>query len=1093
MTSARNQEANAELRRRVYNTFANLNYEICNAASEQAGNYTPTGRTHDGEVVLVPRLRAALPGLNPHIPSEMRTPAFDAAIAALRDGPALLSPAEANRFIYNLLKNGVPVTLSPEQSGASEAYQETIRLIDWTTPTSNDFLLVSNFWLNDGEGRGRLDFVGFVNGLPFLLPLALDPGRRENPLQHLYETTISDHKRRFPRLFWYNALILLSDGPHSKVGSMTAPWEFFSAWKRIASEDEPGDTSLETLLRGTCEKNRLLDIVENFTLFYRRPGGLDKIIGRNHQYLGVNAAFARMQNHRELQGKLGVFWHTQGAGKSYSMIFFEEKVQRKLPGNWRFIIITDRIDLDEQIYESFANVGAVTEPEESARVEEIKDLNQRLRENHKILFMLLHKFVNRPTPEEIAAIPNTDALIVMTDEAHRSEYADMATNMRTLLGQASYLGFTGTPLIGDEIHRTRVVFGPYISKYSFLQAIKEGVTVPLIYINRTPQLSLRVEEVARRLKALEKDSRLDDRQKQKLRRELFQEQELVKSGPHLDFVARDIVEHMVNRGYRGKAMIVCLDKLTTVRMYNRVRAFWPQYLANLEQRLTKEQDEDQRTELAEKIAYMRSMDLADDLAVVVSSGEQNEDDAFARFNRENPQEEVDIRPHYERFKREKLDKRFKDEKDSLRIAFVCAMWMTGFDVPALSTLYLDHHMQLHTLMQALARPNRLFGAEKTHGQIVDYVGIYEELLDALKIYARPEEESSEFELEMPFSEKQELLEQLEQALDELERFCQQQGIDLPRLLTTQTTASSKREREAAAQEAANLLLVPEDLKLNFLGRVWFVYHLYKALQPDSEASRFAPRIRFFRQVQQTIFAALNATDISEVLDKARKMLAEEIQVQAYEQRWSREQPDQPIGEFDLSKIDLSELSQSMNSGNAYLQAERLRSLLKQKLQQMIRTNPQRINYLNELEELVDKHNETSANNADYPAELIAFARTVQAEERRALRELLSEEELALADLLVAEEKCTARDWEGIKVIARKLLSNLKGSERLRVNNWYNKSEINSGIINLIRNALDALPSDSYPPERYHQKVDEVYRYVRSRYEDFSGDDGPLSA
>ena len=1090
MTLARDQRENEELRRRVLNAFSDLGYEILDATSEQTGDYAPTGRAHDGEVVLRSRLRAALLRLNTHIPQEVRAGAVDAAIERLLSEPELLAPAEANRAVYRLLKDGVTVKLSAPTGSSSEEVQEMVRLIEWTNCADNDFLLVSNFWVSGREGRGRLDFVGFVNGLPLLLPVARAPGRREHPLQRLYESEISDHKRRFPQLFWYNALILLSDGPRGKLGSMTAPWEHFSEWKRVESEDEPGDTSLETMLLGTCERTRLLDIVENFTLYRERAGGLDKIIARNHQYLGVNAAFARMQHHSELEGKLGVFWHTQGAGKSYSMIFFEEKVQRKLPGNWRFLVITDRIDLDEQIYKNFAAVGVVTEQRESARVSEIKDLLPRLRENHKVLFMLLHKFQDRPTPADVASIPNGDSLIVMTDEAHRSEYADMATHMHTLLPQALYLGFTGTPLIGEEIHRTRAVFGPYISKYPFMQAIEEGVTVRLVYTNRTPELSLNVAAVVRKLRELEKDTGLDEKKKQKLRSSIFQEKEFLRTGPHLDFVARDIVSHLVNRGYRGKAMIVCLDKLTTVRMYNRVRALWPEYQVHLERVLASEQDEEQRAELAEKLAYMRSMNLDTDLAVVVSSGEQGDDDAFARFNRDNPQEQVDIRPHSERFSREKLDEKFKDEDDPLRIVFVCAMWMTGFDVPALSTLYLDHPMKEHTLMQALARPNRLFGSEKHYGEIVDYVGIYQDLLDALNTYARPEYELPASSLELPFSQKEELRDQLEQALIDLEAFCHQHGIDVPHYLAAQAAASSKSQRDSVVQGMANALLLSEDVKLNYLSRAWFAHHLYRALQPDSETSRFSAHIRLYRKVTQAIFEAMNCVDVSEVLGRARGILAEETAVNEYETRWSRDNPDRPIGEFDLSKINFDQLERSMRAGNAYLQAERLRSVLQQRLQQMIRQNPGRIDYLNRLEELVDTHNETSANNADYPAALIDLARDIRAEEQRAQREHLSEEELAIADLLIAEHEPAAGDWEPVKTIARNMLANLRKSGRM-VDNWYNKQEMNSSIKMIIITALQDLPT-SYSTAQYHQKVEEAYRHVRLHYEDYGGD-GPISA
>lgn len=269
-----------------------------------------------------------------------------------------------------------------------------------------------------------------------------------------------------------------------------------------------------------------------------------------------------------------------------------------------------------------------------------------------------------------------------------------------------------------------------------------------------------------------------------------------------------------------------------------------------------------------------------------------------------------------------------------------------------------------------------------------------------------------------------------------------------------------------------------------------MHHLYRALQPASEVLRFAPRIRLFRQIQQIIFAAINGADVSEVLPQARHILAEEMAVHAYELRWSRVDPDTPIGEFDLSKINLDELSRNMQPGNAYLQAERLRSLLNQRLQQMIHVNPRRINYLDRLEALIDKHNETSANNADYPAELIELARAVQSEEQRATREALSEEELALADLLIAEHAATADDWPRLKTIARDLLAKLKSSGHM-AHNWYNKDDLKAGVLNIIRDALNTLP-DSYSRAQYLQKVDEVARHVRSFYANY-GSDGPLSA
>jgi type I restriction enzyme, R subunit len=1118
MAFAYNQAESEALGQYTQRLFASLNYEILDAADEQDGNCSVTGREHDGEVVLKDRLIASLSALNTHIPLDVRTQAIEKAVEIVSASRALLDPAEANREIYKLLKDGVHVQIkAPGDYTAQEGQQETVRVINWDTDRAeeNDFLLVSNFWVSGREGRGRLDFVGFINGLPLLLPIMRVASGQENPLQRVYETDLSDYKRRFPNLFWYNACILLSDGQRSKIGSVTATWDYFADWKRIESEEEVGDTTVATLIIGICAKARLLDIVENFTLFRKDAGTLSKIIGRNHQYLGVNAAFARMQRFRELHGKLGVFWHTQGAGKSYSMIFFEQKVHRKVPGNWRFVVITDRLDLDQQIYENFSKVDAVTESEEAVRVSRIKDLALRLRENHSILFILIQKFQpERPTnkgrrevqfqpgdvPEQeaitdtgranaatIGAIAESDEIIVMTDEAHRSEGGDLAGYMRNALPNASYLGFTGTPLIGEEIHRTRDIFGPYVSKYPFLQAIEDHVTVPLIYDNHTPRVALNFPEVVQALEEAEQKRPLNDREKQKLISEVFRKRELYKTSAYLDFVAKDIVAHCMGRGYMGKVMVVCVDKLTTVRLYNRVQKEWRDYQEQLRQQLAVVKDQEEYAKLAARLDYASTTDMA----VVVSEAETREDDAFARFNEANPQEQVEIQSHYDRFKCEKLDENFKKESHPFRIAFVCAMWITGFDVPCLSTLYLVHPMTMHTLMQALARPNRLNGSEKKYGQIVDYVGIYEELMEALKTYARPEQGFSAATAEMPFSEKGELIRELAQALDELEQFCQQQGAHIQQEFAALMAARTKMERDVHIERIANTLVMSEDVKLNYLSRTWYVYHLYQALLPDNEVSPFAARIRALRQVQQTIFAAMNCVAIDDVLAQARHIIAENAAVYDYELRWSGDSSDVILGNFDLSKVNFDDLASNMQTGNTFLQAEQLRSFLQQKLRQMIQVNPQRVSYLDRLMNIVRKHNDRSADYADYPTEMVELTREVHEEELRSSREQLSEEGLAIADLLLLHVSQAEIEWPEIKEIARSLLIRL-GSSNTLVDNWYNKPDMNSQVKLIIRDELDKLP-DAYSPSQYQQKYEEVYRYIRAYHRNVGGGSGPMSA
>jgi len=341
-----------------------------------------------------------------------------------------MSMAAANREIYHLLKSGVRVPV-PDPEGDGETV-EVVRVIDWDNPYNNDFFLCSQFWVTGEMYTRRADLVGFVNGLPLVF-IELKAAHRR--LETAFTRNLRDYKDTIPQLFWPNGLIILSNGSQSRVGSVTAGWEHFAGWKRVGSEDEAGRVSLETMLRGVCEPARLLDLVENFSLFQEAPGGLIKLISKNHQYLGVDNALEALVNIRRREGKLGVFWHTQGSGKSVSMIFFAQKVLRKIPGNWTFVIVTDRQELDGQIYKNFVSTGVVTEGR--AQAESSRHLRQLLSEDHRYVFTLIHKFrTEQGVPHPV--LSERRDIIVITDEAHRSQYDILALNMRTALPSASF-------------------------------------------------------------------------------------------------------------------------------------------------------------------------------------------------------------------------------------------------------------------------------------------------------------------------------------------------------------------------------------------------------------------------------------------------------------------------------------------------------------------------------------------------------------------------------------------------------------------------------------------------------------------------------
>ena len=476
--------------------FETLGWQTVSALDEVLGKSGTLGRETKGDVVLVGRLRAALTRFNPSLPPE----AIQTALDELTRDRSAMSLEAANREVYQFLKDGVAVSVPDLEHGGQRT--ERLRVIDWESPENNDFLLVSQLSVVGNLYTCRPDLVGFVNGLPWVVIELKKPGV---PARAAFDENLTHYKQQVPQLFWYNTFLIASNGTDSRIGSLTADWERFFEWKRIEREDEPRRVSLEVMLRGTCDPTRLLDLVENFTLFSEHKAGLVKIIGQNHQYLGVNNAITSMQEARKKgHGRAGVFWQTQGSGKSFSMVFFAQKVLRKLSGNWTFVVVTDRVELDQQIAKTFKAVGAVTATEgDRCHAASGAELRTLLRGNHRYVFTLIHKF---QTPERLT---DRSDVIVMTDEAHRSQYDTLALNMRSALPKALFLAFTGTPLIAGE-ERTREVFGDYVSIYDFQQSVEDGATVPLFYENRTPELQLINPELNDDLYELIEKADLDD-------------------------------------------------------------------------------------------------------------------------------------------------------------------------------------------------------------------------------------------------------------------------------------------------------------------------------------------------------------------------------------------------------------------------------------------------------------------------------------------------------------------------------------------------------------------------------------------------------
>ena len=679
------------------------------------------GRVSDREVVLVRYLQVKLMEFNPGLPAD----AYRDAVRQIMESSAAQSLVATNRDKYALLKDGVQVSFRNEKG---ELVKRRLRIFDFNEPANNHFLAVRELWVKGDLYRRRADVVGFVNGIPLLF-VELKNIHKDN--RAAYEKNLADYKDTVPQLFHHNALIVIANGIEAKIGSITSRFEHFLEWKRLA-EEEPGLVDMQTLLKGVCDKRNFMDLVENFIVFDDSSGQTVKIIARNHQLLGVNRAIDAVLKREGRQGKLGVFWHTQGAGKSYSMVFFTRKVHRKLGGNFTFLICTDRDDLDTQIYKTFAGCGLVDNDRDPCRAANGEHLAALLNEHKTYVFTLVQKFNKDIAPEAGYSLRND--IIVITDEAHRTHYGTLSLNMRNALPHASYIGFTGTPLFKDD-EITRRVFGDYVSTYDFQRAVEDRATVPLYYDARGDKLGVSIGDLNERIAAkLEEIDTGDINVRERLEKELKRDYHVITAAKRLDHIVRDFVEHYSTAWESGKAMFVCIDKVTCVRMYDRIDKKWRKRIETLEKALPSAVDEQEYVHRKRQIEWMRATRMA-----VVVSEEQGEVDKFRKWK-------LDITPHRKLIKdgfelddgkRIDLDEAFKKADHPFRIAIVCAMWLTGFDVPSLSTIYLDKPLKAHTLMQAIARANRV-NEGKNNGLIVDYCGILKNLRKALATFVGTE-------------------------------------------------------------------------------------------------------------------------------------------------------------------------------------------------------------------------------------------------------------------------------------------------------------------------------------------------------------------
>jgi type I restriction enzyme R subunit len=872
--------------------------------------------------------------------------------------------------------------------------------------------------------------------------------------------------------------------------------------------------------------DRLLDIVENFILFDEsKPGATRKVVARNHQVLGVNQAVESVKRqellkqqfplgerlrHRVVElpleraepkrrakknkdqvedkaqvaetpdlpsfvpegpvniierahpdlGRLGVFWHTQGSGKSYSMAFFAEKVRRTLPGNFTFLLMTDRDDLDDQIYGTFVGCGIADD--KTPRAASGANLEKLLKENHRYVFSLIHKFNQDVKPDE--PYSERDDIIVISDEAHRTQAGRLARNMRLALPNAAFIGFTGTPLFKhDQI--TKRIFGDYVSRYDFKRSEQDGATVKLVYENRGEKLGVARIDLNDRIAQKIEEAELNPDQAALLDKLLGKDYEIITADERLDKIAADFVEHCATRWESGKVLFVCIDKITCARVHHRIIPRWKaktDAVRAAAQDAARARREDEAAKLAAQAAW-----LDETIIEIIISEAQNEVADFKKWG-------FDIIPHRALMKqgfdvpggeRVDVETAFKDPKHKFRVAIVCAMWLTGFDVECLSTLYIDKPMKAHTLMQAVARANRVY-PEKDFGLIVDYNGMLKSLRAALAQYALGDTGTAGGAIIAPVEER---VQALLEAIEATEFHLRSLGFDPATLI-----GSTGFVRIAGIKNAVDAVYTTDESKRRFEILARQVFIRFRSLLMEPTVFQHAERHDNIEAIYKKLTERRDTADVTQLLKELHRIVNEAIRTQAPGQ-------DQVEGlMFDLSQIDLEKLRAEFAKKvqRKATTVQDIRDIVEQKLAEMLARNPARMDYQRKYEEIVADYNREKDRTTieETFRRLIELVNSLDDEQKRATREGLSEDELALFDLLQRDDlDKTAR--ERVKQASRELLASIK-ARLAELDRFWEKEQTKADVeVFILDQVYASLPTPPFTVDEKKLVASSVYAHV----------------
>ena len=1012
--------------------------------AEVLGETGTLGRKSYHEVLLVRHFCKALKALNPWMTEKQ----LAEAVERMTEHISSQSLMQINEQKYQYIKDGIPVTRT-KPNGETEEIKA--KVIDFASPQKNEFLCVRELWVYGALYRRRADIVGFVNGIPLLF---MELKNHDVEVVDAFNKNYRDYLDTIPQLFHHNAFIMFSNGLEARVGTIDSKWEFFHEWKRL-NEMEAGCIELPTMLRGICKKENFLDLLENFILYDHSDGRTVKIMARNHQYLGVNQAVEMYRNREYVNGKLGVFWHTQGSGKSYSMLFLAQKIRRKFAGSPTIVVLTDREELNKQISDTFENCGMLGNVKASKFIAQSgEDLITKLKGNPSFIFSLIQKF-NRPDAEPI--YPDHD-IVVISDEAHRTQNGIFADNLLHLLPTANRIGFTGTPLLSND-NITARTFGGYVSIYDFKRAVEDKATVPLYYENRGERLQdLQNPEINDEIaSALEQAGDMDASQLSKLEREFAKEVHLLTAKKRLRIVAKDFVRHYSDLWTSGKAMMVSYNKVTCVRMYEYVQEYWQQEIAALEKKISKSTSQQEVQELNRKLKWMQETEMA-----VVVSQEQNEIQTFQKWG-------LDITPHRLKMEKRELDKEFKDKDNKLRVVFVCAMWLTGFDVKTLSCLYIDKPMKAHTLMQTIARANRV-AEGKTNGLIIDYIGIVKALRQALADYtANPEGEGGND----PTIDKKELINHVYETIAAATAFLNEHEFELINLIEADSFF-----KLSLLKEAANAMCATAEIRKTYCTYATTLLKLWKYLDRED----ITPELKQQKDAIEAIYKELQKkrkhADITDLSVAINEIVNEHLQIDTTivaEPGVSRR--------FDISGINFDILRREFaKSKEKNLILKDIQELLQERIAQMLSQNPVRVNFYEKYQEIIHEYNQeqNQVNIEQTFEDLMQLSTQLTEEEKRYVREgFENDEQLSMYDILM-KDNLSKEDIKKLKKVAVDLLAKIKDLIKT-MDHPFDKRETKATIIIAIRDTLWSELPESYSDESINYYKDAVYNYVSQRY------------